>query len=1556
MVLNKYKIILSILVIVFLFSVLLIAFTSSSGESKTFDSTKGDYGKIDIKSSTGTQLASYELIFSSEQCLVDCSAEFNITLFTSGQLFQNVQFKTFDNVLKSEVNKNKYKLFVKETESFTEYEPVFAENCNDVISPINGTKTKVCVGYIDKYKETIKLREVWKPYNNETKSPGNYQLRIEAKKTPSESVDFIPVAFGVELNEYAWWNGAWSKKMDINVTGGTSALDNFTVFMNVTYDSDMQTDFDDLRFVNGSCSTSNPEQLFYEIDSKVNSANAYTWVKIPLLVPGNNTICMYYGNPSATNGENTTDTWDKYYYGVFHLTNTSGFDSKMKNSVTSVTGTLAIIDGTFGKALNFTGSQYLVGTNFNFSRDIGLTVEVMQMRTTSTSYAPFVSKYGSTKNFYFAREGSGAGLYTEYGGVNYGTASDRANFTKGYLTFMVNSSGNGTFFNDDDMFASTIYGTVSYTANSFRIGQDEGGGAYTTGEIDEVRFSLTNRSVAWINRSYRNTDYKTIVFGSEQSLSYPLITILYPENRNYSYNVSDLNYTSTGIDCWYSINGGNTNSTSQVCNLNFTNVTSTEGSNTWTIYANNSEGMVNSTSITFFKDTVYPLVNITFPTKGNYSVSITTFNFSITETNKGSCWYNIGAGNITTSCSNNVTGISLTTQGSNTWFVYANDTSGNLNSSSVTFMFDNSPPNLTFLSQAPIDLTSLNTINNPLNITYNITDQYSEVNLSTIKIYHKSNYTFRDYYIITNGTANTGYDSGPYTSNVSSQFLFRVNDNEIYPSVNNLNVSVFYTTYHDENILNNANSFVAVELINVSNQTEYNFYEIMSNSTGIQRAYYCNDSYTFTKSPSISPNCVNYYNLPANQAYNHIHNDNSSHQMFPFLINTTLGQIGSVKVTSKSYFLIRGNNPASQVLNYYSVNNTVRLGATKVTTNDGTSWTNQTFTVDAHIHQYTSTTTFYYYVCANDTLGNGICSSLRSDMMDLGGLAPYPATIITPVRYGNYSSQIIINYTEAESPNNYSISKYNITLVYENNTEVGIITSDNGLNLNYTYDSSAIANGLYRVAVTAYDSNNLSSTAYSGPFNIDNLKPNCTLIIPLNGTISQNRSYNFTMNSSDDRGMKNATVHLWKNNANYNSTSVNIGSNDTGIVISNIADGDYVWWYSVYDISGNEFITSNNSLTVDNIAPSVNILFPENNTWYNYTFSSANYTVTHYSGNISSCWFNINDTNVTLVCIINITNNITNMSLISGTNNLTVWSNDSVNNVGIDQHRFYIDTVIPLIDWSSDVTANEGSSSDGVIYFNATFTETNCNYLRFKYRLVGDSSWTTQENSCSPSTFTTSTLTNNKYEYYIQIEDKAKNTNQTASRNITLSGVSSSTSGSSDGGNYGQWVVQSANISIAKLYSLVVDYSDKWEYNNNNVITLLTKDIDNKLIDVDNINLTEINGKSFIFNTIKKSTGTYDIIFVVTDQTIKNLNFRLSVTQASKTMTREINYGNTNYISAVTGRAVDLAQSSFDWSMKNKYFVLAFFGVIGVMILLGVVIHDFKKGRSHRQQQIPLVG
>jgi hypothetical protein len=198
------------------------------------------------------------------------------------------------------------------------------------------------------------------------------------------------------------------------------------------------------------------------------------------------------------------------------------------------------------------------------------------------------------------------------------------------------------------------------------------------------------------NKNSTETRYFTV------DTTKPKVSIVYPANNTkYKVNVSTMNYTSSDTNrntCWYSTNNGATNTTIS-CTSNITGLTSTEGTNIWRVYVNDSANNFNTTSVTFYKDTITPLVSITYPTATNYSSYIKYLNYTYSDTNLDKCWWtnNSGTTNTTIACGTNIT--IPDADGSFTYLVYVNDTYGNVNSSSVNFIVNltkvylNSPAN-----------------------------------------------------------------------------------------------------------------------------------------------------------------------------------------------------------------------------------------------------------------------------------------------------------------------------------------------------------------------------------------------------------------------------------------------------------------------------------------------------------------------------------------------------------------------------------------------------------------------------------------------------------------------------------------------------------------------------------------------------------------------------------------------------------------------------------------------------------------------------------------------
>lgn len=103
-----------------------------------------------------------------------------------------------------------------------------------------------------------------------------------------------------------WTDPAWTRMKQITVTNNAGqALQNYALHLTVSYDSDMNPNYGDIRFKH-----ENSGNVFcdYWIES-YDATAANIWVRIPYTPAGNSKMYLFYGNPSATSQSN--------YYNVF---------------------------------------------------------------------------------------------------------------------------------------------------------------------------------------------------------------------------------------------------------------------------------------------------------------------------------------------------------------------------------------------------------------------------------------------------------------------------------------------------------------------------------------------------------------------------------------------------------------------------------------------------------------------------------------------------------------------------------------------------------------------------------------------------------------------------------------------------------------------------------------------------------------------------------------------------------------------------------------------------------------------------------------------------------------------------------------------------------------------------------------------------------------------------------------------------------------------------------------------------------------------------------------
>jgi hypothetical protein len=186
----------------------------------------------------------------------------------------------------------------------------------------------------------------------------------------------------VPVNAVDWHDDSRLKRVQLNVNNSSVVLTDYQIMKNVTYDSDMQTDFDDLLFYNES-----GETVSYWIESKTDSNTADIWLKIPSIsTTEGSKVWMYYDNSSASSASSGADTFIQWH--------------------------------------GSTTSQYLKVLDLPVTN---ITCEWKLKWTNPIALQPSLTNLiGNTDDFYYIYYSSGAGLGSIGGAANENTASHTA--------------------------------------------------------------------------------------------------------------------------------------------------------------------------------------------------------------------------------------------------------------------------------------------------------------------------------------------------------------------------------------------------------------------------------------------------------------------------------------------------------------------------------------------------------------------------------------------------------------------------------------------------------------------------------------------------------------------------------------------------------------------------------------------------------------------------------------------------------------------------------------------------------------------------------------------------------------------------------------------------------------------------------------------------------------------------------------------------------------------------------------------------------------------------
>ncbi len=302
----------------------------------------------------------------------------------------------------------------------------------------------------------------------------------------------------------SWWNSSWGKRKEITIgeTSGTT-LTNYSVLVNVSYEAEMQSDFDDLRFVLDG------EVLSYYIEDKVDSGWAGVYVKVPQLNASSDTVIeMYYGNGGVSGGSNITDT---FIYG-------NDGDINDFSQITTCTpslenGTLKFVSGSSWSACGVTvptvsNSGYMLDYDIKFNSGSSVRFAGLMMADTTL---PTPSENYANRIYNVFLDNNGALSWGVWDDADTSVTSDWELNTWININQNVDFSELTSTTGVDSVLTNADGTEYSYTNSSYRPTLDDVGRITTLGYLS---------SIFWIdNIIYREkaSSEPTITFGAVES-------------------------------------------------------------------------------------------------------------------------------------------------------------------------------------------------------------------------------------------------------------------------------------------------------------------------------------------------------------------------------------------------------------------------------------------------------------------------------------------------------------------------------------------------------------------------------------------------------------------------------------------------------------------------------------------------------------------------------------------------------------------------------------------------------------------------------------------------------------------------------------------------------------------------------------------------------------------------------------------------------------------------------------------------------------------------------
>jgi biopolymer transport protein ExbB len=320
---------------------------------------------------------------------------------------------------------------------------------------------------------------------------------------------------------HAWWDGKWQQREKIQFDATSKAADMKDALTDVPVlvrlhtgnfnFSSAKADGADLRFVGAD----DKSPLKYHIE-KFNPKEeiALIWVKVPRIAGGSNQdfIWMYYGNPSAPDGQDPGGTYDVNQVAVYHLGEKDGNPrdaTAYANHVAGFTGKLGLpsVVGSGAAFSNSTGGQMTIARSPSISFTKGFTFSAWVRLNQASGNAHLFSWDDGIQSIVIGIDNANAYCSLGYGRGPATATPKTAALTPNrwqHLAVTVDPEKRITLYLDGkEASASVLNRAVPAPSADIIIGGAAKGGNSFIGDLDEVQLSNIARPAGWMKAAFQ---------------------------------------------------------------------------------------------------------------------------------------------------------------------------------------------------------------------------------------------------------------------------------------------------------------------------------------------------------------------------------------------------------------------------------------------------------------------------------------------------------------------------------------------------------------------------------------------------------------------------------------------------------------------------------------------------------------------------------------------------------------------------------------------------------------------------------------------------------------------------------------------------------------------------------------------------------------------------------------------------------------------------------------------------------------------------------------------